>query len=781
MHGSLKKHAAPFVWLLVVAATPASADELTGPQIYRLICARCHGSEGQGTKKAYPKPLAGKRSAAELARYIAKSMPEDDPGTLKAAEAERVAAYVYETFYSPAAQARQKPPRVELAHLTVRQYRGAVADLLAGFLPALPPAEMAGTGLRGEYFKGKIKGQRKVEKGQKKAEPEFTRIDPVIRVDLGTASPDGKKLDAAEFLVRWEGSVLAPDTGEYEFLVRTDQSARLWVNDNKKMLVDASVKSGTETEYRGNIYLLAGRRYPLRLEFFRGTLGDQTKKAKPAPVQASLSLEWKRPRRTLDVIAQRHLFPAGAQPALIVRAPFPPDDRSAGYERGTSISKAWVDATTEGAIEVAGYVASHLPELAGVRADAADRKERLRDFCARFVERAFRRPLTDEQKRLYIDHQFDTAADLDTAVKRVVLLTLKSPWFLYRELESSSGAKGSAGFDVAARMSFGLWDSLPDAELRQAAADGKLTTRTQVAAQAQRMLDDSRARTKINDFFLSWLKVEQAGDLTKDGKRFPGFDQAVASDLRTSLELFLDETIWSQAADFRQLLLASHVYLNGRLAPFYEASLSAGAPFEKIEFKPDERCGVLTHPYMMATFAYPQDSSPIHRGVFLARSVLGLPLRPPPDAFAPLAAELHPDLTTRERVALQTRPQACQSCHAVINPLGFTFERYDAIGRYRDKEKGRDIDASGIYQTRNGKTVRFNGVRDLARFLADSEEVHEAFVAQFFHHLVKQPIRAFGVNKLAELREFFVKHDCNIKMLAVEIIAQTALKDGERR
>src|SRR5204862_5044381 len=109
-------------------------------------------------------------------------------------------------------------------------------------------------------------------------------------------------------------------------------------------------------------------------------------------------------------------------------------------------------------------------------------------------------------------------------------------------------------------------------------------------------------------------------------------------------------------------------------------------------------------------------------GPLPARAPLALPFRPPPDAFPPLPAELHPDLTTRERVALQTKPQACQSCHAVINPLGFIFERYDAIGRFRAKEKGRTIDATGAYQTRDGKLMRFGGIRDLAQFLARSEE-----------------------------------------------------------
>ena len=758
------------VWALVLLAFPASPalaeDDLAGARIYRQMCARCHGAEGEGTKKEYPKELAGNWPLDKLTRYIAKSMPDDKPGTLKPADAVKVAGYIYDAFYSPAAQARQKPPRIELARLTVRQYRNAVADLIGGLRPVPPTPAGEGNGLRGEYFKGRMRGFKKGG-----GELVFSRVDPVIQVDLGEASPDAKKIDAPEFSVRWEGSVLAPETGEYEFLIRTDQSGRLWVNDDKIPLIDASVKSGDQTEYKGSIYLLAGRLYPVRMEFFRSTLGVQKKdKVKPPPVKAGFALEWKRPQRTHELIAARHLFPVRSTPTLVVRTPFPPDDRSAGYERGTAVSKAWVDATTEGAIEVAAYVAANLPELT----TSAEGKQGLRDFAVRFAERAFRRPLSAEQKRLYVDLQFDAAADEETAVKRTVLLVLKSPWFLYRELDAEKAAKAGAAFDVAARLSFGLWDSLPDAELAKAAADGKLETRAQLAAQAERMLKDPRARAKILEFFLQWLKVEQAGDLAKDVKRFPGFDLAAAADLRTSLELFLDETIWSEKSDFRQLLLANHIYLNGRLAKFYGAKLPQDAPFQKVAFKPEQRAGVLTHPYLMATFAYPHDSSPIHRGVFLARSVLGLPLRPPPDAFTPLAAELHPDLSTRERVALQTKPQACQSCHAVINPLGFILERYDAIGRFRAIENGRPIDATGSYETRDGKVVRFGGVRGLAQFLSKSEEVHEAFIAQLFHHLVKQPIRAFGADKLDELRRTFDEHDCNIRMLIVEIMSQTA-------
>src|SRR5439155_21611092 len=116
---------------------------------------------------------------------------------------------------------------------------------------------------------------------------------------------------------------------------------------------------------------------------------------------------------------------------------------------------------------------------------------------------------------------------------------------------------------------------------------------------------------------------------------------------------------------------------------FSGALLSSRVPFQKMVHLARSCARILSHIYLMATFSYTGTTSPLHRGVFLSRNVLGVPLRPPPEAFTPLPAELHPELTTRERVALQTKPQQCQSCHEVINPLGFTLENFDAVGRYR--------------------------------------------------------------------------------------------------
>jgi hypothetical protein len=267
-------------------------------------------------------------------------------------------------------------------------------------------------------------------------------------------------------------------------------------------------------------------------------------------VKASIALLWKPPHQAVEVIPARNLSPQENPELFVVLAPFPPDDRSVGYERGTSISKEWDQATTEAAIETAGYVADHLSELSDVSDDASDRAERLKQFCERFVERAFRRPLTDEQKQFFVTRQFEQAPDAANAVKRVVLLALKSPRFLYREL-----GDGNDPYDVASRISFGLWDSLPDQPLLDAAAAGQLATREQVAQQAERMLADLRARAKLRAFFVQWLKVDRLPDIAKDPERFPGFTPEVVSDLRTSLDLLLEDVVWGESSDFRQLLL----------------------------------------------------------------------------------------------------------------------------------------------------------------------------------------------------------------------------------
>ena len=753
---------------LAAAGRPAAAAEHPGLAVYAAHCVRCHGAAGAGTPEV-PDPLTGDLSPNQLAAYIDETMPEDDPSLVNGADARAVAEYIHAAFYSPIARDRNRPARVELARLTVRQYRAAVADLVAGFRAPIPD-DGPERGLKGEYFHDRRFNRDK--------DLVMERVDPTVDFDFGTEGPDPERFEPKRFAIRWTGSVVPPETGHYEFVVRTAHSVTLAVNDagNEPPLVDAYVQSGDRTEHRGTIFLLGGRPYPLRLEFSKANQGVD-KKEQEQDSRAAIALLWKPPHGTLETVPSRCLVPDSSPPVCVLTTPFPPDDRSIGYERGSSVSKDWFAAASAAASETAAYVLDHVDPLAGTRPAAADRVAKLRAFAATFAARAFRRPLTPDLAALVVERPFADAPDPDTGLRRSILLALGSPRFLFREPPDAADP-----WAVAARLSFGLWDSLPDAPLRQAADRGELATAAQVRGQAERMVADRRTRAKLRDFLLAWLRVDHGPELSKDQALGGGFTPDAAGDLRTSLLLLLDDVIAGTdaagGADFRRLFTADEVWINGRLAPLYGADLAADAPFTPLRLDDGRRAGVLSHPYMMSVLSYTAATSPIHRGVFLARSVLGNVLRPPEEAVTPLAPAAHPDLTTRERVALQTRSVACQTCHTMINPLGFALEEFDALGRHRTVEPSGDaarpIDASGSYLPRTGPEATFTGARELAAYVAASPDAHEAFVQSLFHAVVKQPARAWGPDTLGNLCRAFAAGGCDIRRLLVDIMEVAA-------
>ena len=196
-----------------------------------------------------------------------------------------------------------------------------------------------------------------------------------------------------------------------------------------------------------------------------------------------------------------------------------------------------------------------------------------------------------------------------------------------------------------------------------------------------------------------------------------------------------------------------------RLSAFYgDAWRSDGEPIDPaIGYRPtvadaDSHVGVLTHPLVMAHLSYHDTTSPIHRGVFLTRRILGRVLRPPNMAFTPLDPDLHPGLTTRARVTLQTAETNCQVCHHKINGLGFALENFDAVGRFRDREHNQPIDASGLYVARDDSEVTFTGARELGDYLASSDDAAAAFIEAAFEFFVKQPPAAFGPDTARRLR-----------------------------
>jgi hypothetical protein len=747
------------------------SEEPRGAMIYREMCTECHGANGEGVEGKSDDPLHGDRSRESLAKRIDRTMPEDEEDLCVGEDAKAVADYIYDAFYSAEARARLAPPEVALSRLTVNQFRTSVADVLGGLRGETGQLPKDGArGLRASYFGSKdFRDESRDKDGDEmKKRGKFERVDPQVRFDFRDGSPDAQIPGAEQFSVRWQGSIIAEETGTYEFAVKTLNGTRLWVNDTEKPLVDAWVSSGNEPrEESGSLFLLGGRAYPIRIDFFK-----YKEKA------AQIELLWKPPFGVHQTVPVRNLSPQEMPEACVVGTAFPPDDASFGYERGVAVSKAWDEATTGGAIEAANYVSERLRQLARVNEDAPDRAEKLKEFCARFAEAAFRRPLDDAARALYIERPFQNAPDPGLAVRRCVLLALKSPRFLYPELPDDDGPDN---FDVASRLALALWDSVPDRPLLDAARKGQLGSREQVADQARRMLGDARSRAKMHGFFEHWLELERAKDVEKDREKFPDFDATTMADLRVSLNLFVDGIVWGERSDFRQLLLAETLPLNAPLAKLYGAMPDGrGEGFEEVTFDPKQRVGVLTHPYLLAALAHDKFTSPIHRGIFLTQSIMGRTIKPPPMAIVFEDSKLDPSLTMREKITELTRDTSCMGCHGMINPLGFTLEHYDAIGRWRTEDNAKPVDSASDYETGDGETIHLSDARDIAEFAVGNAFTQSGFVKQLFQHTVKQPAGAYGVDTLEKLRETFVASEFNMKNLLAEIAVTAAWRGMER-
>ncbi|MFK8114784.1 MAG: DUF1588 domain-containing protein [Rubripirellula sp.] len=746
----------------------ASKDPLIakGQQIYRASCTRCHGEQGKGVEEFYADPLVGDLTIGELKQVIADTMPEEDPDTCVAEDAGAVAAYVHHAFYSEAAQVRNRPPRTTLSRLTGEQLRQSLADLYGRFED--DPWIQEKRGVKAVYFDGARWKKEKIR---------IERVDPIIDFDFGNEGPapgekdDKKKINPEDFYIQWSGSLKVERTGRYEIVLRSSCSCVMDFGANDRVLINNHVQSEGKDEFRRTLHLTAGRCYPFVIEFTQ-------RKRKTEQPAAKVSLSWVPPGDSEEIIPPQNLIPDMMPPTFALQTKLPADDRSYGYERGTAINQSWDASTSAAAIEFGQFAANELyaQYRRRHRKDSDENRAKLRGFLTELVETACRGPLDDDVKKLYIDRQLAEAADDAQAIKRAALMAIKSPRFLYPALDRDRSKSQRA----ANRLALVLFDSLPsDRWLRKLIEKNQLEKSEQIGDAAWRMTNDYRSRAKTRAFLYEWLDLSHLDELSKDSESFPGFDKPLVGDLKKSLDAFLDEVVWSEASDFRQLLQADWMISSDRIANYYGDSWKPADPKDagKSLFRsvgnPQHHVGVMSHPLVMSNFAYHKTTSPIHRGVFLTRHVMGRVIRPPNAAFSPLNPDLHPALTTRERVELQTNEVNCQVCHSKINAMGFALEGFDATGRFRTTENEKPIDTRGGYLSTAGEKHDFDGARELGDFLAGSPDCHRAFVDAAFEHFVKQPIAAYGPETSQRLTKQFQDSGYNVRKLIVWI-AMTA-------
>lgn len=730
-----------------------SEQSIRGQQIYQTRCAECHGADGQGVADVYDEPLAGDLSIRELADLISRTMPEGEPEKCTGKDAESVAQFVFDSFYSERARWQKNPPQIRLTHLTAEQLRQSLADIYGHFYNRVATVS-DDRGLKALYYDGaRLKREnRKID-----------RIDGVIDFDWKRDGP-GEGIKGDDFYVQWLGGLKVDQSGRYEIVIRSSCAFIFRLGHPETEFVNNHVQSGDRTEFRRSVTLTAGRVYPIRFDLYQ-------RKRKTGQLPASVSLSWKPPHGVETTIPKHHLVPEAPRAAFALQTHLPPDDRSYGYNRGLAIDRQWDDAVTAAAIEFGQTAATDLwPEYRRRRRNDEE-AEVLSDFLSEIATLAFRGPLDQQARQFYIQKQIESTDDRSEAIRRSVLAVLKSPWFLYPSLDSSR----SESRQVANRLALTLYDSLPsDSWLLNLAEKDLLKTETQITSAAKRMVHDYRARAKVRALLYEWLHLSEAAEIQKKQQLFPEFSENTVAQLKDSLDRTLDAVVWSEQSDYRSFFQSAPIFTSDRIHAYYGDEWSA-KPDQTGYLQPTTQTGsLLTHPYLMSRLAYQDSTSPIHRGVFLMRFVLGRTIRPPQEAFTPLSPDLHPDLTTRQRVELQTSPQSCQVCHRKINGLGFVLENYDSTGRFRQKDHDRPVNVKGSYTQRDGSLVQFTGPAELAEYLANSHDAHTAFVNRSFQHLVKQPVAAWGYDRLDELTRQFRQDNCNIRRLLVDIAVVAA-------
>ena len=353
----------------------------------------------------------------------------------------------------------------------------------------------------------------------------------------------------------------------------------------------------------------------------------------------------------------------------------------------------------------------------------------VRSFVQAFGKRAYRRPLTadDETHLMAVYAAARQSGDVRAAVQAVLQVALQSPHFLYRVEEGELGP-----WELASRLSYFLWGTMPDEELFAAAEGGDLESAADVEAQARRMVVDSRARETVIDFHGQWLHFAHADEVEKEASVFPEFTPEIAALQRREAEIFVDHVAWSEGGDLAELFTADYTFANAPLAAFYGLSGPTGEEFQRVDL-PGRASGALGLGGILSLLSKPNQTSPIHRGKFVREQLLCQVLPPPPEGIVITPPEPDPNASTRERFAQHSDNPACAGCHSLMDPIGFGFETYDGVGRWRDVENGQPVDASGEL-TDTDVDGPFTGTAELAARLAGSEGVRACTTLQWFRY-----------------------------------------------
>ena len=490
----------------------------------------------------------------------------------------------------------------------------------------------------------------------------------------------------------------------------------------------------------------------------------------------------------------------GVDVAALVSS-FPPEEEVNGFDNQSAslqVSALHVEQYLKASEELASLVFDRLEELSPCIPMSVEAERCVESFIEHFGARAWRRPLTDEEKgqlmelyRVGVDganqdlqsedaHLLGEIDPIKDGVTLMITALLQSPHFLYRvelgreRLASYAGGEDEVGrvegvvlslsdYELASRLSYLLWRSMPDAVLFEAAAAGELSDPERLLAQAERMLLDPRAADGLWSFFEQWLAIDEVEEISKDTTVFPTYDPELNQLMESEVRLFIEDVVFTQK-DMRRLFDSSVSFQNARLARHYAAGgegaslpearwtesrewafnsdeslsdddraerisrLPQGESFQEVELNPARRSGLLTRGAVLSLTTKPNMGDPVHRGLYIRERLLCTPLPPPPPDIVVVAPDPDPTLTTREQFSIHSSEPSCAGCHSLVDPLGFGFEHFDPVGRFRETENGKTINDHGEVIRTLDIDGTFEGSAELADKLAASEQVQRCIV-----------------------------------------------------
>jgi hypothetical protein len=771
-------------------ATPAADESHTRWGVIEKFCYECHNTTDWAGGAAFDAmsfdTLAGDAKVWESAvrKLRAGFMPP--PGAKSRPDAQSVQGLI--NFLETRLDAAQVTPaagRVPLRRMNQREYANAVRDLLDLTLDvsALLPPDARKDGFDNDathlqvsptYLEQYLSAARNVAQqamGDPKAKAVATTYgnlgDMVIALAAEGLDGSGSQLihkEGMPFGTRGGISFLHdfPVAGEYSLTIGDVASGR----QIPRMEFENTL-----------VALLDGR------EFFRTTVGgnvdqkaiDQTQEKAVEEINA----------RVRDI---RFQAPAGQHRIAVTylkraniesEERFPAESPEGGEARQMFLSALRVRGPmrADGALDSASRQKIFLCRPT----QPADEPECARRIIGTLAQRAFRRPVTDAMLQPLLGfYETGRAAGFDTGIRDALAAVLASPYFLYRaEGGDATGARTLNDIELASRLSFFLWGSIPDDELLQVAMRGELSRPANLEAQVRRMLADERATSLTRDFAFQWLNMGKMEEIVPDERLFANASGPLDARpfMRRELELFVDSVLRSEQP-VTALLTADYTFLNEPLAMLYGITTVKGGQFRRVALGVDtKRYGLLGKGAVLMATAYPNRTAPVLRGAWILERVLGTPPAQPPPNVGILQDEVRgKPATMRERFEIHSRNPSCFACHGVMDPLGFALENFDTIGQFRarDSDTGGDVDSSGVLPD----GTKINGPDDLRAALASRP-------AQFAQ-TVTEHLMTYALGRPVDYRDMpvvrqIVRNAARENYRFASIVTQVVASDAFRR